>query len=591
MNPKEISAALSLEADRIARMLLPNGKRNGKEWVAGSVDGEEGKSLSVCIDGPKAGVWSDFATGVGGDLLDLWQQVRRLTFVDTIKQAQEYLGVEPMPQFKQRKYVKPERPAGMTRPKDNLYHWWSECGISQQTVDNLRVAQRGDEMVFPYISPGGELELIKYRGISQKKFSSSKDSAPCLFGWHCVTDDVRDIVICEGEKDCLTFWQQGIPALSVPRGAGAGEKQAWIEYEFDRLERFAEIYICMDNDDAGREAVGEILDRLGRHRCKVVDLGQHKDANEAHMSGELLKYYVADARTIDPAELKRLTDYHDDIMAELDPDKKSEEGLRLPWRKSWDQVRLRDSEVTLWAGINSHGKSVLLSHVMVDGVTQGTKWCVASMEMPAAKLGAKVYRQAAGNARPTIALAEKIKELLDHSVYIFSAYGTAKADRILEVFEYARRRYGVKHFVIDSLAKCGFAEDDYNSQKGFVDRLFEYALEYGIHLHLVSHIRKGMDEERPPGKMDIKGTGALTDMVSNAFIVWRNKEKERLYNTDPVDTKEIKRKEKVMEMGDAMLICCKQRETGEEPRYHLWWHGPSCQFLERPGDEPKLYAR
>ncbi len=34
------------------------------------------------------------------------------------------------------------------------------------------------------------------------------------------------------------------------------------------------------------------------------------------------------------------------------------------------------------------------------------------------------------------------------------------------------------------------------------------------------------DEETQPNKFDIKGTGAITDLVDNVFIVWRNKKKE-----------------------------------------------------------------
>lgn len=589
MTPKELSALLARDASAVAMMLLPNGRRNGREWCVGSVAGEEGRSMAVCLDGPKAGVWSDFATGQGGDLIDLWQQVRGLSFVETLQQVQQYLGVGSMPAFKERRYKKPERPKGMTAPTDRLYHWWSECGISKQTVQNLRVGQVGDEMVFPFLSPAGELEMVKYRGIGKKSFRSSADSAPCLFGWHCVDGNVREIVICEGEKDCLTFWQQGIPALSVPRGAGGGEKQAWIEYEYDRLERFAEIIVCMDNDPAGQEAVLEIIRRLGQHRCRVMDLAPHKDANEVHMNGELLRYYVDAAKAIDPEELKRLAEFHDEIMRELDPNTKDTVGVRLPWSKSYDEVRLRPAEVTLWAGINSHGKSVLLSQVMLDAVTQGTKWCVASMEMPAAKLGAKLYRQAAGNARPTAAMASAIRNLIDHSVYVFTTYGTAKAERILEVFEYARRRYGVTHFVIDSLAKCGFAEDDMNAQKRFIDRLFEYALQSETHIHLVVHMRKGQSEEDVPNKFDIKGTGALSDMTSNAFIVWRNKRKERVVKFGPRDAKEAKQAESIADESDALLLCCKQRETGVEPTYRLWYHGPSCQFVERSGEPPKIY--
>lgn len=56
MNWNEVSNRLALEAEAVAGMLLPNGKRQGPEWVAGSVEGEAGESLKVRITGNKAGV-------------------------------------------------------------------------------------------------------------------------------------------------------------------------------------------------------------------------------------------------------------------------------------------------------------------------------------------------------------------------------------------------------------------------------------------------------------------------------------------------------------------------------------------------------
>ena len=67
MTPKEISQLLAKDAESIARMLLPNGKRDGSEWRCGSVDGDEGTSLGVHLTGSKAGVWKDFSGGSGGD--------------------------------------------------------------------------------------------------------------------------------------------------------------------------------------------------------------------------------------------------------------------------------------------------------------------------------------------------------------------------------------------------------------------------------------------------------------------------------------------------------------------------------------------
>jgi twinkle protein len=62
-----------------------------------------------------------------------------------------------------------------------------------------------------------------------------------LFGWQAIPDDARDVVICEGEIDALSWAAYGFPAMSVPYGGGGGDKQAWIESEYDRLERFERI--------------------------------------------------------------------------------------------------------------------------------------------------------------------------------------------------------------------------------------------------------------------------------------------------------------------------------------------------------------
>jgi len=149
---------------------------------------------------------------------------------------------------------------------------------------------------------------------------------------------------------------------------------------------------------------------------------------------------------------------------------------------------------------------------------------------------------------------------------------------------YARKRYGVTHFVIDSLAKCGIAEDDYKGQKDFVDNLCDFAMENNIHIHLVVHIRKGRDELTMPDKFDIKGTGALTDMASNVFVVWRNKIKERILSNQ--DHKDY---QKALVMPDCILHCVKNRETGEEPTIRLWFDKGTCQFLESSTSLPFLY--
>ncbi len=67
-----IAAALAARAEEVCRRYLPNGRRLGRYWICGDLDGARGRSLFVRLSGSgKPGGWTDAATGQHGDLLDL----------------------------------------------------------------------------------------------------------------------------------------------------------------------------------------------------------------------------------------------------------------------------------------------------------------------------------------------------------------------------------------------------------------------------------------------------------------------------------------------------------------------------------------
>ena len=135
----------------------------------------------------------------------------------------------------------------------------------------------------------------------------------------------------------MTLHQYGVPALSVPFGGGKGAKQQWIETEFDRLLMFDKIYLCFDNDAEGQAAVDELLGRLGRHRCFVVQLPlPYKDANACLMAGvtpEVIKICFANAKSLDPIELKSAACFVEQVIEEFYPTEDQEKGICLPWQE------------------------------------------------------------------------------------------------------------------------------------------------------------------------------------------------------------------------------------------------------------------
>jgi twinkle protein len=594
MQAKDIARTLAGDAEGVCRYLLPQGKRDGHEWRAGSTAGEPGQSLGVHLTGDKAGIWADFAGDGRGDLLDLWRAVRGLSLPEAMREACAYLGIaEPTFISGKAPSCKPiQAPKVDFAPRAATSAWLEDRGLSTAALEAYHVGTVGDEVVLPYYRDG-EVVAVKFRSIRDKhKMRVEKGGAMPLFGWQAIPDDARSVVITEGELDAIASWQMGFPALSVPNGASG---LTWIEVEFGALERFDTIFVWMDADEQGQQAARKIIDRLGAHRCRLVRQPDGKDANDALLKRAEASKLIASAQTLDPAELKNAGAFTDDVIALFYPSPDQVPGIFLPWEKTEGKVLLRPAELTIVTGINGHGKSVLTSQIALDACGQGHRACIASMEMLPKLTLHRMVKQASGVSSvmdrdpvPSIPLIRSIHEWLDDKLWLFAVTGTAKADRMMEVFAYAHKRYAVDLFVVDSLSKCGIDEDDYNGQKQFVERLKDFTLETGAHVLLIAHPRKSGSEEEQPGKMDVRGAQSITDMADNGCSLWRNKRKEEA--ASKLEHERTDADKKQLEWGDAYLHWWKSRNGGWEGKFSLWWHSQSQQFLASDSARPRRYV-
>ena len=94
-----IAAALGARAEAVCRQYLPHGRRQGRYWVAGDIDGARGRSLFVRLAGPGTpGKFTDAATGQHGDMLDL---IRHRSHAPTLRaaldEARAFLALPPAP--------------------------------------------------------------------------------------------------------------------------------------------------------------------------------------------------------------------------------------------------------------------------------------------------------------------------------------------------------------------------------------------------------------------------------------------------------------------------------------------------------------
>lgn len=583
MRATELAKLLADQAESVCRLLLPQGKRKGAEWECGSLDGEPGGSLRIHLTGQKAGVWSDFSTGESGDMVGLWMAVKRMELKEACAEIKAHLGItERNPNPPTKVYARPSRDGVKNLSDEHLQWLTEERKIPKAIIAAYKLATRGEWLMFPYFRDG-ELIAAKYRKLP-KGFMQDANCEPCLFGWQAIKPTARKIVICEGEMDALAWATYGAQALSVPMGAGTGAKHNWIDSEFERLDLMDEIWLSFDMDEAGQSSISELVARLGADRCRIVELPR-KDANQCLIDGidpHVMHDCLTKAKSQDPAELKHAAEFEDSMLAES---YRKDEGLTLPWPKTHAKVKLRRGETSIFAGINGHGKSAVVNHVIVDcAIVQNAKVCGVSMEYRIPKWLHRLTTTATGLANPTDEYRREFYRKLSKNLLVFDVAGAAKAERILEVFKYAAKRYGVELFVIDNLTKCGFADDDYSGQKQFVEAISDFARRENVHVAIVAHMRKGEGgEEKPSGKFGIKGSGGITDMVDTVVEVWRNKRKEKAIATaerEGTDTDAAKE-------PDSILFVHKQRETGEEPTINLWYDRDVMQFMSSPDHKPQ----
>lgn len=94
----DLAGRLARDAEAVCRHYLSAGRRAGNYWLVGDVSNRMGRSLYVHLVGPRAGRWTDAATGQFGDLLDLIRETCGLVdFRDVADEARHFLSL-PRPE-------------------------------------------------------------------------------------------------------------------------------------------------------------------------------------------------------------------------------------------------------------------------------------------------------------------------------------------------------------------------------------------------------------------------------------------------------------------------------------------------------------
>lgn len=163
-------------------------------------------------------------------------------------------------------------------------------GLPDTTIDRYLLGWNGSRISIPIFDRQGELAFFKLARNPEDQSGSPKMLATPgaraeLYGWEQILAKPERIIICEGEFDRLVLESRGFPAVTSTGGA-ATFRAEWAE----GFREIPSVYICFDNDSAGREGAERVA-RLIPH-ARIVRLPE-----EVGEGGDVTDFFVRLSRS------------------------------------------------------------------------------------------------------------------------------------------------------------------------------------------------------------------------------------------------------------------------------------------------------
>ena len=246
----EIRAELLSRLESVLFTIFPAGMKRKGIFRIGDVLGSPGDSLEVVLEGEKAGLWTDRATGQGGDIFDLIAlriPVNAATdFERVLDEAASILGRAPSTSPKKAKVAT------------------DELGPATAKWDYLDASGRLIAVVSRYDPPGGKKEFRPWD--ARRRRMSPPEPRP-LYNQPGIAA-AGNVVLVEGEKCAEALIAHGVAATTAMHGAKAPvEKTDWSPLSGKS------VLIWPDRDKPGWEyamAAGQAALAAGAASCDVL---------------------------------------------------------------------------------------------------------------------------------------------------------------------------------------------------------------------------------------------------------------------------------------------------------------------------------
>lgn len=418
--------------------------------------------------------------------------------------------------------------------------WLAHRGITPEVADRNGLWSSGDyEIAFP-VYKDGRVVNVAYRQFVEKEFRQERGAEPAPPGYDdCVGQS--QVILVEGQMDKLAIESASgfRPILSVPSGSKPSDEAIALIAEACRDATI--IILAGDMDQPGRQLMDTLAPRLGYSRCRLVNWGDAKDANDLLLTeGPTdVQNAITMAQPYPVEGIISIEDLYDRIDSLYDhglPAGKST-GIRCldPY------YTVRKVGLTTVTGAPGSGKTTLLDYMLV-GLTRPnhitpSKVGLCSTEMvPLERHAATLIAQYANrpfrfgpNNRMSKDEMQLVRRALNHRFwFVFPEEPTIEG--ILDRGKVLKERNGIDIFVIDPYNDIDGDRPDWMSATEyahmFLRKVNRFDIEYDMHTFLVAHPRKlerKADGTYPVARpWDIADSAGFYSKSTNVLSVWRD---------------------------------------------------------------------
>lgn len=305
---EQLKQALLSDIGRLANLLLPGGKFQRNKWVCDNIYGGEGRSFNMEISGERAGLWHDFESGEGGDIFALIMANQGVDFNGALNWAQDFTG-HPVAQDDGKTFTPdPVKHKGYDSPPEDAYQYLDADGNTVLWV------QRVEE--------NGKKKFIQWSKLNGKYYKTSAYCPKPYPLWAIYGLTPQDVVVIhEGEKCAEFAAEEGLDGYHTCTLGGASNART---SDYRPLAGRSVVYICPDNDEAGKKYAADVTDCL-----KAVGVKQVKLINLEPLphKGDVVDW-MAQGKTVEDWSLavaNASTVYHETVV-EVAPEPRPSEG-------------------------------------------------------------------------------------------------------------------------------------------------------------------------------------------------------------------------------------------------------------------------